>query len=293
MVTTEYYQAEYGAGEDDNQTALRVREILGSTPAGEPQPDLLKTLFGLLDLTSLNTDDNDLTARRLSQLLNEFPGHFPGLPQVAAVCVYPTLVEEIRNNLTNKAVRLASVGTGFPSSQTFLAVKLAECELLTKKGVDEIDVVIPVGRLIAGENSQVMHELLLVREICKNVTLKVILETGLLKNAPQIRLASLIAMEAGADFIKTSTGKTAISATPEAAYTMACAIRDFHRRTEKRVGIKTAGGIVEIRDALVYHALVKSVLGEEWIHPGLFRIGASRLANNLLAGITGHEVVYF
>ncbi|MFO7616181.1 MAG: deoxyribose-phosphate aldolase [Bacteroidales bacterium] len=293
MVTTDYYQAEYGAGEDDVQTALQVGKILGDSPSGEPHRDLLKMLFGLLDLTSLNTDDNDETARRLSRLLNEFPSHFPGVPQVAAVCVYPTLVEEIRRTLTTSAVRLASVGTGFPSSQTFLSVKLAECELLMKKGADEIDVVIPVGRLVAGQTGQVMNELLLVREITKNATLKVILETGLLKSARAIRLASLIAMEAGADFIKTSTGKTAVSATPEAAYTMARAIRDFQRRSGRKVGIKAAGGIAEIRDALVYHALVNAILGDEWMNPGLFRIGASRLANNLLTGIAGHAVSYF
>lgn len=293
MITTDYYQNEYGLGEDEQQTALRVGQIIDSISAEKPNLELLNRLFGLLDLTSLNTNDNINTARRLCRQLNEFPDRFPGIAQVAAVCVYPTLVEEINKTLTNKAVKLACVGAGFPSSQTFLSVKLAECELLMKKGAEEIDVVISVGELMAGNIEQVMNELLLIREVTQSVTLKVILETGLLNSPSMIRLASLVAMEAGANFIKTSTGKTAVSATPEAAYTMACAIRDFYHRTERKVGIKVAGGVSDIQSALIYHAVVEDVLGGDWLNPKLFRIGTSRLANHLLGAIKGSTVSYF
>jgi deoxyribose-phosphate aldolase len=174
-----------------------------------------------------------------------------------------------------------------------MAVKLAECGLLVKKGADEIDVVISVGRFLAGDYLSVLNELILIREACQGVTLKVILETGLLKSAGLIRLASLIALEAGADFIKTSTGKIPVAATPEAVHTMAHALRDYARVTGRVAGLKPAGGIVEVDDALKYYYLIHNILGEEWLRPERFRIGASRLANNLLTRISGEKVVYF
>jgi len=287
------YREKYGPGDDDRYTALETNNILDSIPEEFSSPDHLKRIFSLLDLTTLNPEDNDSTAHKFTHLLNAFPESFPGIPSVAAICVYPLLVEEIRAGLTAPGVKIAAVGAGFPSSQTFLAIKLAECGLLVKKGADEIDVVISAGRFLAGEYLQVLNELILIREATSGVKLKVILETGLLKSAANIRLASLIAMEAGADFIKTSTGKIPVAATPEAVNVMAKAIRDYYAHTGRAVGIKAAGGIAEKSDAVNYYYMISKLLGDEWLNAERFRIGASRLANNLLTQITGHEVRYF
>ena len=284
---------EYGPGDIDRAVGMETRSILDATPQEYSDKEHLKRIFSLIDLTTLNSDDNDATARRFTGKLNTFRETFPGIPQVAAICIYPALVEEVKKTLTDSSVRIAAVGAGFPASQTFLAVKLAECELLVKKGADEIDVVISVGRFLAGEDKTVLNELILIRDACKGVKLKVILETGLLKTAQKIRTASLLALEAGADFIKTSTGKNPVSATPEAIYIMATAIRDYYSRTGRAVGIKPAGGIAGVQDAIVYYTLISSILGEPWLEPALFRIGASRLANNLLSAINHQEINYF
>ena len=268
-------------------------ETHSPTPAALPSQSELKTLFSLLDLTTLNTDDNDETARRFTGRLNGFQETFAEMPDVAAICVYPLLVDEVRKTLNAQGVKIAAVGAGFPSSQTFLAVKIAECGLLVKKGADEIDVVISVGKFLAGEYTDVLNELILIREACAGATLKVILETGLLRSAEEIRLASLIAMEAGADFIKTSTGKVAVSATPAAVQVMVTAIRDYASVTGKPVGIKPAGGIAEVGDAMVYYRIVEEILGPDWLNPARFRIGASRLANHILSTAMGKEIRYF
>ena len=287
------YLEEYGPGEEDRKVSLETQALLASSKPDYYSAGNLKKILGLLDLTTLNSDDNDATARLYTGRLNGFNQSFPEFPGVAAICVYPTLVEEVRKTLTAPGVKIAAVGAGFPSSQTFLSVKLAECELLVKKGADEIDVVISVGSFLAGEYRSVLNELVLIREACSGVTLKVILETGLLKTAQNIRLASLIAMEAGADFIKTSTGKNAVSATPEAVYAMCRAIRDFRAHTGRSVGIKPAGGIVEVDDAVSYYFIIHQLLGDDWISPARLRIGASRLANNLLTRLKDQEIKYF
>ncbi|TSA37240.1 MAG: deoxyribose-phosphate aldolase [Porphyromonadaceae bacterium] len=287
------YREKYGPGDDDRYTEFETQEMLGSIPEEFSSPLHLKRIFSLMDLTTLNPEDNNTTAHKFTNLLNAFPESFPDMPSVAAVCVYPLLVEEIRKCLVAPGVKLAAVGAGFPSSQTFLAIKLAECGLLVKKGADEIDVVISAGRFLDGEYLAVLNELILIREATSGAKLKVILETGLLKSAANIRLASLIAMEAGADFIKTSTGKIPVSATPEAVNVMAKAIRDYYTLTGKVVGIKPAGGIVEVGDAITYYYMISKLLGDEWLCPEHFRIGASRLANNLLTKILDYEVRYF
>jgi deoxyribose-phosphate aldolase len=287
------YREKYGPGDDDRYILLETQEITESIPEELSTPVHLKKIFSLLDLTTLNPEDNSGTAHKYTNLVNSFPEVFPDMPSVAALCVYPLLVEEIRTHLTAPGVQLAAVGAGFPSSQTFIAVKLAECGLLVKKGADEIDVVISVGRFLAGEYLAVLNELILIREETSGKKLKVILETGLLKSAANIRLASFIAMEAGADFIKTSTGKIPAAASPEAVNVMAKAIRDYYSLSGRAVGIKPAGGIVEPGEAIVYYHMISKLLGEEWLKPERFRIGASRLANNLLTVVTGRDVRYF
>lgn len=283
------FRESYGPGEDDRMVTLRTRELLQDGGEKYGTPDMLKRSVGLLDLTSLNTQDNDATARRLVRSVNLFAEEYPGFPNVAAICVYPTLVAEVKKELKVSGVRVASVGACFPSSQSFLSVKLAECELIVDRGADEIDVVIPVGEFLAGNCNRVMDELLLIREVTRRVHLKVILETGILQSAENIRLASLMALEAGADFIKTSTGKTQPAATHEAVYVMARAIRDFYSVTGKKAGLKPAGGIATVEDLIPYLMLVDHLLGEEWFNPGFFRIGASRLANELVSTVMGEE----
>lgn len=282
----------YGPGSSPDQISQRLDEISKTIPS-QPSKLQLETCFSLIDLTSLNTDDNEDTARRLATRLNDFEKQFPDLPSVAAVCVYPPLVGHIRSHLEVESIQIAAVGAGFPSSQTFLSVKLAECELLVSKGADEIDIVISVGDFMAGKYQRVADEISLIKNTIGKAHLKVILETGLLKSPEKIRLASLLAMEAGADFIKTSTGKLNPAATPEAVLVMAEAIADYHRTSGRVVGLKPAGGIASPGDALTYLTLVEQVLGTQWISPHRLRFGASRLANQLLTAIQNTDTSYF
>lgn len=292
MELTDKYQEAYGATEKEEIIEKKLAKILSDNTA-HPSVEVLHKIFSFIDLTTLNTDDNDEVALKFCNKLNSFSDSFPGIPSVAAICVYPTLVETVRKNLKAKNINIAAVGAGFPSSQTFLSVKMAECELLVSKGADEIDIVISVGIFLAGQHQRISDEINLIKSTIGDVHLKVILETGLLKSAKNIRLASLMAMEAGADFIKTSTGKLNPAATPEAVYSMANAIKDYYQSTGRKVGLKPAGGIASVEDAMVYYSIISAILGKEWISSDLFRIGASRLANNTLSAITGKEISFF
>ncbi|MCK5820796.1 MAG: deoxyribose-phosphate aldolase [Bacteroidales bacterium] len=292
MIQVNKYQEVYGSGENDSQVELRTHEILLMTPK-VPSRELLKKLFSFIDLTTLNTHDNTATAQRFCSKLNTFSETFPDIPTVAAICIYPALLEAVKENLQDKSVNIAAVGAGFPSSQTFLSVKNAECKLLVSKGANEIDIVISAGQFLAGEYQQVFDEISSIKSTIEDVHLKVILETGLLKTAKNIRIASLIAMEAGADFIKTSTGKLSPAATPEAVYIMASAIRDYHTVTGRMIGLKPAGGISNVDDAARYYTLIEQILGENWTSPEYFRLGASRLSNNILSAISGNDISFF
>jgi len=292
MMQVNKYQEIYGSGESDTIVEMRTQEILLTTPKS-PSEELLKKLFSFIDLTTLNTDDNTHTAKRFCKNLNAFTENFPDIPPVAAICIYPALLDTVKENLKDKNVNIAAVGAGFPSSQTFLSVKIEECKLLVSKGVDEIDIVLSVGKFQAGEYQEIFDEIHSIKDTIGDIHLKVILETGLLKSSENIRLASLIAMEAGADFIKTSTGKLSPSATPEAVYSMATAIRDFHAVTGRMVGLKPAGGISNVDDAARYYSLIEQVLGKNWTKPEFFRIGASRLANNILSAISDETISFF
>ncbi len=253
----------------------------------------LKQCFSLIDLTSLNPTDGYEKGRLLAERVSSFGKNFPGLPNVAAICVYPTLIQSVRENMTVKGVKLASVAAGFPASQTFIDIKLSECQMAIDQGADELDVVISLGSFLDGDLFTVFSELQQIKEVAGDTHVKVILETGVLPSLEDIKLASFLAMEAGADFVKTSTGKLEPAATPEALYVMCLAVREFFEKTGKKVGVKPAGGVVASLDALQYYTIVEAVLGEEWLNPGLLRLGASRLANNLLTEITGDEVKYF
>ena len=253
----------------------------------------LKKIFSLIDLTSLNTEDNIDNIVPMALKVNDFKNHFSDMPNVAAICVYPSMVNGIKSNLTIDNLGLASVGGGFPSSQTFLNIKVDECKQAIEAGATEIDIVLSVGKFFEGDYEFCFKEIKDIKYAIGENHLKVILESGTLKSYQQIWEASIISMEAGADFIKTSTGKQNPAATTDAVYVMTKAIKAFYEATGKKIGIKPAGGIATKEDALAYYSIVKENLGDEWLNPELFRIGASRLANNLLTDIYQKEIQYF
>jgi len=252
-----------------------------------PDKHLLMSILNLIDLTSLNTTDNRSQIIHFTGKVNSFSGRFSNIPNVAAICVYPNFVSVVKEKLKAKSVKIASVAGGFPSSQTFRSIKITESKLAIEAGADEIDIVIPVGAFLGNDFAMVADEIREIKAAIGDKLLKVIVESGLIGDYEHIFKASMIAMDAGADFIKTSTGKTPVSATPEAAFVMCHAISDFYSETGIRVGFKAAGGIVTPTDAILYYNIVSCCLGEEWLNNSLFRIGASRLANNILSEISG------
>jgi len=249
--------------------------------------EVLKTIYGFIDLTSLNVwDTEDDIRKKLINPVNEFEKTRGDMPNVAGICVYPKFTELVHKEVVPSSVKTVVVGAGFPASQTFLSVKMAEVELIANKGADEVDTVLPLAEFLSGQYDKVLSEIRIFKEVIGKKHLKVILETGAYHNDyRKIYLAAMLAMEGGADFIKTSTGKIPVSATPEAAYVMALAIKDFYERTSKKVGLKPAGGISDSETAVRYYLIVKDVLGDAWLTPELFRIGASSLAGKLLADI--------
>lgn len=252
-----------------------------------------KLLFNCIDLTTLKTEDSEESVLRFTERVNDFENEYPDLKGVAAICVYPNFAKIVSQSLEVEEVGIACVSGGFPSSQTFTEVKVAETALALADGATEIDIVIPVGKFLSGDYEGMCDEIDEIKSICGDRTLKVILETGALKSADNIWKASILAMYSGADFIKTSTGKQEPAATPEAAYVMCQAIKAYYDKTGRKVGFKPAGGINSVKDALVYYTIVKEVLGEEWLGNSLFRIGTSRLANLLLSDILGEEIKFF
>lgn len=269
---------------------VRARELASRNET----EDVYKLCYGCIDLTSLGCTDSDARIGAWVRKAMEFERHFSGIPNVASICVYPNFVEVVGLAVGDGNMAITSVSGGFPSSQTFLEVKMLETAMAVENGADEIDIVISVGEFLSGEYDRMANEIeMLKNEVGPDTVLKVILETGELKSPELIRKASLLAMIAGADFIKTSTGKVAVSATPEAAVVMCEAIRDYHAKTGRKVGFKAAGGVRTASEAVLYYTIVETVLGKEWLTPSLFRIGASSLANDLLGAIEGHPVKYF
>ena len=252
-----------------------------------------KFLFNCIDLTTLKTEDSEESVLKFTERVNDFDTQYPDLKNVAAICVYPCFAKIVSQSLEVEDVNVACVSGGFPSSQTFTEVKVAETALALADGATEIDIVIPVGKFLSGDYEGMCDEIEELKSICGERHLKVILETGALKSAENIMKASILAMYSGADFIKTSTGKQEPAATPEAAYVMCKAIKAYYEKTGRKVGFKPAGGINTVSDALTYYTIVKEVLGEEWLDNKLFRIGTSRLANLLLSEIVGEEVKFF
>lgn len=254
---------------------------------------LYKQCFSCIDLTSLNTTDNDAEISKMTDKINRFADAFPHLPSIAAICVYPRFAATVKRALKVGGVKIAAVAGGFPSSQTFIDIKIAECRAAVDAGADELDVVISVGDFLAGEYDKVGDEIAAIKHAVGKVHLKAILETGALKTEASIIKASLLSAEAGADVIKTSTGKSEPAATPEAFRAMAEAVKQYREKTGKQVGLKAAGGIVTPEDALTYCEIAACGLGSDNVGADYFRIGASRLANNLLSAIEGKPVVWF
>ena len=266
-----------------------------ASPASVSAPDkhLLMNMLSLIDQTSLNVADNKSHILHFTGKVNSFSGRYSNIPNVAAICVFPNFVSVVNEKLTAKNVKIAAVAASFPTSQTFRSIKISECKLAIEAGADEIDIVISVGAFLGNDFAAVVDEIRGIKEALNGKLLKVILETGLLGSFENIYKASMIAMDAGADFIKTSTGKTPISATPEAAFVMCKAIANFFAETGIKVGFKPAGGIVSSADAISYYNIVNYCLGKEWLNNSLFRIGSSKLANNLLSEISGCDIEHF
>jgi deoxyribose-phosphate aldolase len=289
---TKLYQKLIKSCPSETEIKKGIRKVSAAIP-GNPDKHLMMSILNMIDLTSLNTTDNRSHILQLTGKVNSFSGRYTNIPNVAAICVYPNFVSVVKEKLSARNVKIAAVAGGFPSSQTFRSIKVLECKMALEAGAEEIDIVIPVGAFLGNDFAMVADEIREIKEAIGNRQLKVIVESGLLVDYEYIFKASMIAMDAGADFIKTSTGKTTVSATPEAAYVMCRAISDFYSETGIRVGFKGAGGIVDPKDAVLYYQVVKTCLGEEWLNNSLFRIGASRLANNILSEISGCRVDHF
>lgn len=282
----------YNCELEDAQIQNEVENIRSKHFAQNDNIDVYKQCLNCIDLTSLNGTDTDDQIIKMTQKVNKFHETYPDIPNVGAICVYPSMVAVVKKTLTEK-VGIASVAAGFPASQTFIEVKVAETGMAVMEGATEIDVVISIGKFLSGDYETVREELTEIKSSCRNAHLKVIIESGALGTASNIKKASILAMSAGADFIKTSTGKIPVAATPEATYIMCQAIKEWYEKTGEKVGYKPAGGIVTTDEAVLHYTIVKEVLGKEWLNNKLFRIGASRLANNLLSSIKGEEIKYF
>ena len=285
--------AKYNTNLSDADVQARVAAIIANKVAENNTEKVKKLLFNCIDLTSLNSTDNDESIMKFTEKVNQFDNEFPDLKNVAAICVYPNFAEAVKNTLDVDGIKIACVSAGFPSSQTFIEVKIAETAMALMEGADEIDIVISVGKFLSGDYETMCEEIQELKDTCKERHLKVILETGALKTASNIKKASILSMYSGADFIKTSTGKQQPAATPEAAYVMCEAIKEYYDKTGNKVGFKPAGGINTVNDALIYYTIVKEILGEEWLNNELFRLGTSRLANLLLSEIKGEETKFF
>jgi len=285
--------SKYNTHIHDDEVMTKVDALIGKHLDENDNSEVKKQLFHCIDLTTLKCTDSEESVMKFTEKVNEFVDKYPDLDNVAAICVYPNMAEIVSDTLEADNVKIACVSGGFPSSQTFMEVKVAETAMAIHTGAEEIDIVMPVGKFLCEDYEGMCDEIGELKDICGEKPLKVILETGALRSASNIKKAALLAMYSGADFIKTSTGKEAISATPEAALVMCEAIKEYYQETGRKVGFKAAGGIDTVKKALAYYTIVKEILGEEWLNNGLFRIGASRLANQLLSEITGEEVKFF
>ena len=278
---------------DDAKVQEEVKRIITEKVPENDTLEVKKFLMGSVELTSLNTQDSDESIMAFTEKVNKFDEAYPTLPHVATICVYPCFASVVSNTLEVDGVEIACVSGSFPSSQALIEVKVAETALAVKDGATEIDIVMPVGKFLSGDYEGVCDDITEMKNACGDKAMKVILETGLLKTAKNIKIASILSMYAGGDYIKTSTGKLNPAATPEAAYVMCQAIKEYYDETGIQIGFKPAGGLNTVTDALTYYSIVKEILGEKWLTNKWFRLGTSRLANMLLSEVIGEEVKFF
>ena len=290
----------YGYTPSEEEVAARIQAIAANLE-GLATPEVLKRCFSLMDLTTLKSDDTVESVCRLVDKANRLAEEYPGYPLPASICVYPNFASVVRDRRCSPELHVTTVASCFPSAQSFLEVKVKECELAVRGGADEVDIVLALNAFLAEDYDAASREIVAMKQAIdaeaarqgRKVVLKVILETGLLVSPERIARASLLAMEAGADFIKTSTGKVEVNATPTAAYVMCRCIKAFYEKTGVRVGFKAAGGISNAQDALTYYYIGASVLGPEWMDKDHFRFGVSRLGNSLMSAIEQKTVKFF
>ena len=292
---TKYEEAlsKYNLEINDQEVSEAVKEIIATKVPQNDTLEVKKFLMGSVELTTLKTTDSDESVMAFTEKVNQFDEAYPTLPHVATICVYPRFAKIVSETLEIDGVEVACVSGSFPSSQALIEVKTVETALAVKDGATEIDMVLSVGAFLSGDYDTVCDEIQQMKEACGDKKMKVILETGCLKTASNIKTASLLAMYSGADYIKTSTGKEMPAATPEAAYVMCQAIKEYYEQTGVQIGFKPAGGLNCVMDALIYYTIVKEVLGEKWLTNQWFRMGTSRLANLLLSEVIGEETKFF
>ncbi|MBQ3261005.1 MAG: deoxyribose-phosphate aldolase [Alistipes sp.] len=284
---------EYAPAPSEAQVAEEVAQLKAAAKSNE-NIDVYKFCYSSIDLTTLSCNDSVESVTNFAKKTMEFYDAYPEIPNVASICVYPSFVETVGLAVDGSPMRITSVAGGFPASQTFLEVKMLEVAMAVENGADEVDIVLNVGKMLTGEYDEAANEVEVLRKEAGDETvLKVIIESGALKTPDLIRKASLLSMFAGTDFVKTSTGKIDVAATPEAAVVMCHAIKDYYEKTGRKVGFKAAGGVRTAEDAALYYTIVKEILGEEWITTDLFRIGASSAANNIISAIEGAPVKFF
>ena len=283
----------YNLNVGDAEVAAAVKRIIEEKVPENDNAEVKKFLMGSVELTTLKTTDSEESVLAFTERVNKFEDAYPDLPHVATICVYPCFAQIVSQSLEVEGVEVACVSGSFPSSQAVLEVKVAETALALKDGATEIDIVMSVGKYLSGDYEGVCDEIQELKCVCGDKKMKVILETGLLPSCADIKRASILAMYAGADYIKTSTGKLEPAATPEAAYVMCQAIKEYYEKTGIQIGFKPAGGLNSVMDAITMYTIVKEVLGEKWLTNQWFRMGTSRLANLLLSEVLGEEVKFF
>ena len=292
---SEYDQAleQYNLNITDEEVKAAVTKIIAEKVSENDNLEVKKFLLGSVELTTLSTADTEEKVLAMVEKVNKFDSEYPDLPHVAAVCAYPCFTKLIADSLEVDGVDITNVTGNFPSSQALLEVKTIETALAIKDGATQIDIVMPIGKFLSGDYEGVCDTISELKQTCGDVPMKVILETGDLRNARDIKTAAILAMYAGADYLKTSTGKEKISATPESVYVLCQAIKEYHKKTGIQIGLKPAGGINTVMDAVIYYTIVKEVLGEKWLTNYWFRMGTSRLTNLLLSEIIGSETKFF
>lgn len=285
--------AKYNLNVDEQQVQAAVKDVIANKVPANDTVDVKKFLLGSVELTSLHTTDTEESILAMVEKVNKFDATYPDLPHVATIVTYPNFAHLVRNTLEVDGVEIAVVSGNFPSSQTFMEVKVAETALAIKDGATNVDIVMPVGKFLSEDYEGVADDINELKQTCGEVPMKVILETCDLGSLSNVKKAAILSMYSGADYVKTSTGKEKAGATPEGVYVMAQAVKEYYNETGIKIGIKPAGGINTVMDAVTYYTIVKEVCGEEWLTNELFRLGTSRLTNLLLSEVLGKETKWY